>query len=159
MANKNLIVYFTHSGNTKKIAQIINAATEGTLCEIKPQNPYPQGYKEVVEQAKKEIQAFFLPELQEKPDNISGYDTIFIGTPNWWSTIAPPIASFLSGSDLAGKKILPFCTHGGGGLAKIPQDIAKLCPNSKVLECLEIYGDGGKGAEEKIDNWLQHNAQ
>ena len=73
---------------------------------------------------------------------------------NWWNTIAPPVATFLSEYDLAGKTIVPFCTHGGGGLGNIGKDIAKLCPQSTVLSSLEIYGSGGVGAQASVRAWL-----
>lgn len=47
--------------------------------------------------------------------NIADYDIIFLGSPIWSGTIAPPVKTFLSGHDLSGKRIIPFVTHGGGG--------------------------------------------
>ena len=67
--------------------------------------PYPNSYNAVVDQAKKEIQAGYKPALQSTLDRIESYDTIFVGSPNWWSTIAPPVATFLSEYDLSGKTI------------------------------------------------------
>lgn len=68
--------------------------------------------------------------------------------------MAPPVASFLQQADLTGKQIVPFCTHGGGGLARIGRDIARLCPHSQVEEAFAIYGNGGKSLEESLYAWL-----
>lgn len=92
---------------------------------------YPTHYNAVVKQAKKEIQASYLPPLKNPLSDVQTYEVIFIGTPNWWSTIAPPVSTFLTENKLADKQIIPFCTHGGGGLAKIEK---KLKRYAKILK-------------------------
>jgi len=154
MTKQILIVYFSHSGNTQNIANLIHQQVGGTIHQIVPAAPYPKSYNVVVDQAKKEIQAGYKPALQSICDQIESYDTIFVGSPNWWSTIAPPVATFLSIYDLAGKTIVPFCTHGGGGLGRIEQEIAKICPRSTTLSCLDIYGSGAGNAQAKVAAWL-----
>jgi flavodoxin len=154
MAKHILIVYFSRSGNTRKIANLIQQEVGGTLHEIQPAVSYPGAYNAVVEQAKKEIQAGYKPALQSTLDHVESYDTVFVGSPNWWSTIAPPVATFLSEYDLSGKTIAPFCTHGGGRLGRIGQDIAKLCPQSTILSSLGIYGSGTGNAQAEVSAWL-----
>ncbi|MBN2046539.1 MAG: hypothetical protein JW750_01750 [Anaerolineaceae bacterium] len=154
MSNKILITYYSHSGNTSEVARLIHEALGGTLFEIEPAADYPRAYNTVVEQAKKEIQAGYLPPLKSEPDQLESYDTIFVGTPNWWSTVAPPIATFLSKHDLSGKTIVPFCTHGGGGLGKIEKHIANLCPNSTVLSSFVVYGGRSVNLKQEISAWL-----
>ncbi|GAK56317.1 hypothetical protein U27_03279 [Candidatus Vecturithrix granuli] len=155
MAEHILIAYFSHSGNTQKIANLIHREVGGTLHEIQPETPYPNSYNAVVDQAKKEIQAGYKPALQSTLDHVESYDTIFIGSPNWCSTIAPPVATFLSKYDLSDKTIVPFCTHGGGGLGRVEKDIAKLCPQSTILSSFEIYGSGTGSAQAKVSAWLR----
>lgn len=148
-----LIAYYTRSGNTRKIAELIQAEVGGTLFEITPQVPYPASYNAVVAQAKKEIRAAYKPALQSKIDNIRAYDTVFIGSPNWWSTLAPPVASLLFEYDLSGKTVVPFCTHGGGGKARVLEDMAKMCPDASVFPGLSVYGD--TGTRSQISAWLK----
>jgi flavodoxin len=150
-----LIAYFSRSGNTRNIAQLIHQEVGGTLHEIQPDVPYPKAYNAVTEQAKREIRAGYKPALRSTLDHVEAYDTIFVGSPNWWSTIAPPVATFLSEYDLSGKTIVPFCTHGGGGLGRIAQDIAKLCPRATVLSCLGIYGSGAGDVRAEVAAWLR----
>ena len=154
MAEHILIVYYSRSGNTQRIAHLIQEKVGGTIHEVQPAAPYPPAYNDVVEQAKKEIQAGYKPPLKPKIDHVEAYDTVFVGSPNWWDTIAPPVATFLSENDLAGKTIVPFCTHGGGGLGSIGEDIAELCPQSTVLSSFEIYGSGGRDAQARVSAWL-----
>ena len=155
MAEQILIVYFSHSGNTRKIANLIQQEVGGVIHEIQPEVPYPNSYNSVVDQARKEIQAGYKPALQSKLDHIESYDTIFLGSPNWCSTIAPPVATFLSEYDLSGKTIVPFCTHGGGGLGKIGKDIAKLSPRSTTLRSFEVYGSGTGNTQSEVSAWLR----
>ena len=154
MVGHVLVAYFSRSGNTRKIADLIHQEVGGTIHEIRPKAPYPNAYNAVVDQAKKEIQAGYKPALQSTLDHVESYDTIFVGSPNWWDTIAPPVATFLSEYDLSGKTIVPFCTHGGGGLGRIGTDIARLCPQSTTLSSFEIYGSGGEDAQARVSAWL-----
>lgn len=86
-------------------------------------------------------------------ENLASYDVIFVGTPIWWGTIAPPVATFLAESDLTGKIIIPFCTHGGYGAGQSLEDIKKLAPKSRVLE--ELVLKGSSTYEQKnIFAWL-----
>lgn len=154
-AKKILIVYFSHSGNTRVIAEQIQKETGGDIFEIKPVNDYPSDYNTVVDQAKKEINTSYKPELKTSIKNIEQYDVIFIGSPNWWSTIAPPVATFLSEYNLEGKTIVPFMTHGGGLLGHSVSDIKNLCPNSVVLDGLAISGSYVRMAHDDVMKWLR----
>ena len=153
-----LIVYYTYSpsGNTRKVASLIQQEVGGTLHQIEPVNPYPRSYDETVDQAKVEIRSGYKPPLKSALDSVEAYDTIFVGSPNWWSTIAPPVATFLSEHDLSGKTVVPFCTHGGGGLGRIGADVAKRCPRSTVLSCFGVYGSGGVDAQSRVSAWLRN---
>jgi hypothetical protein len=96
-----LIVYYSRSGNTRAIANLIHQEVGGTIHEIQPEVPYPSSYNAAVDQAKKEIPAGYRPALRSTLAQVESYDTIFVGSPNWWNTIAPPVATFLSEHDYA----------------------------------------------------------
>ena len=115
---KMLVAYFSHSGNTRTVAEQIREATGADIFEIEPAAAYPTNYQAVVDQAKKEVNSGFKPALKSKPENLGKYDIIFVGSPCWWYTIAPPVATFLSSYDLSGKTIAPFMTHEGSRYQK-----------------------------------------
>lgn len=152
---KILVAYFSHSGNTRFVANQIKNATDGDIFEIQPVKAYPQDYQTVVDQAKREINSNYKPALKTKVSNISQYDVIFIGSPNWWSTIAPPVATFLSSYNLEGKTIVPFMTHEGTRMGHSVSDIKKLCPKSKVLEGLPIRGGEVGRSRSDVVKWLR----
>ena len=93
-SGKVLVAYFSHSGNTREVARQISEATGGDLFEIVPATPYPTEYRAVVDQGKKEIEAGVRPALKNPVGDLSQYDVIFVGSPCWWATIAPPVATW-----------------------------------------------------------------
>lgn len=149
-----LIVYFSQFGSTQRIAEMIQKRTGGELVRIFPENPYPESRDALLAQAKKEIESGYRPPLKSLSIDVQNFETIFVGTPNWWSSLTPPMASFLEGQDLSGKVIAPFVTHGGGGLGHVDKDIAKLCPNSIIKPALAIYGSDKGKAASLIEEWL-----
>jgi flavodoxin len=154
MPENILVAYYSWGGNTRRLAEQIHSSAGGELFEIAPQTPYPKEYSACTNQAKKEIQAGYKPALKNKIEDIKGFTVILLGSPNWWSSLAPPVSSFLSGYDLSGKTILPFCTHGGGGQGHIVKDISKLCPSSKILDCLTVR-NGALASKGELSAWLK----
>lgn len=148
-----LIACYSWSGNTRAAAEMIQKTTGGTLFEIKPAKPYPTDYRACVDQAKKEINSNFRPELAAGID-LKKYDVIFVGSPNWWGTMAPPVATFLTTHDLKGKTVVPFFTHGGGGMQRCETDVRKLCPESAVLKAATFSGGSIRSAQDAIRKWL-----
>lgn len=149
---KSLIVYYSHSGNTRRLAQLIAKETGGDLLELVPQIAYPKDYGTVVAQAKRELQSGFRPALKNALPNLSAYDRIFVGTPNWWSSPAPPVLTFLEQAGCHGVSIAPFCTHGGGGSGHIRRDMEQ-ASGTVCLPELSLYGDSGKPAD--VQAWLK----
>jgi flavodoxin len=149
-----LVAYYSWSGNTRIIAEQIHRIVGGDLFEIKPMNSYPENYEECIKQAKQEISDNFRPQIVGEVEDFAKYDIIFIGSPNWWSTIAPPVASFLTKYDFSGKVIVPFCTHGSGGKAKLFIDMEKLLPDNKMLTGFSVYGKEASSSQEEIEKWI-----
>lgn len=154
--HKVLIAYFSHSfGNTRQIAHMIQKETGGDIFEIKPKTPYTKVHKDVVAQARKEIDAGFKPELVAMPEKLNEYDVIFVGTPNWWNTMAPPVATFLSNHDFSGKTLVPFTTHGGSGLGRYPEDMKKLCPKANFLEGETFSRNSIPDSGDAVAKWIR----
>ncbi|MBJ6749107.1 flavodoxin [Geomonas anaerohicana] len=152
---KVLTVYFSHSGNTRECARQINQMVGGDLLELTPVQPYPQDYDTVVSQAKRELRARHRPELKTKGTDVNDYDVVFVGSPNWWNTVAPPVMTYLAGHDFSDKAIVPFITHEGTGLGQSARDIRDLCPGATVLEGIAIRGGEVNRAGQKLSAWLR----
>lgn len=153
MTNKKILVaYYSYSGNTKEVADAIHKQVGGDIFEIKAEGTYPDAYHSMTEQVKKEIQDGFRPKLTTSLDDISQYDVIFLGSPNWWGTITPQVSSFMEAYDLSGKKIIPFITHGGGGIQRTVSDMTKQCKGCDV----EQNGWGSSGNSTRgLNGWLE----
>lgn len=152
---KVLVVYYSWSGNTRTIAELIQKETGGDIFEIQTDHVYPERYNTLALQAKKEIEDGFKPAVKNKVSNINAYDIIFVGTPVWWNSIPPPVTAFLGEHDLSGKTVVPFVSYGGGDTEQCFKDIEKLIPNSKVLPGEEFLGSGGKKAGQYVSAWIE----
>ena len=152
---KVLVAYFSHSGNTREIANQIQGSLGGDIFRIEAVKPYPDDYDAVVERAGQELHSGYRPALKARIEDIRSYDLVFVGYPNWWGTIPAPVRVFLTEDDLSGKIIAPFCTHEGSGLGRSVADIARLCPKSALLDGLAIRGSTAKTAQGRVLEWLR----
>lgn len=163
-----LIVYFSREhqnyvggiikdlkkGNTEIAAEIIQRLTGADIFKIEPQKEYSENYDRCIEQAREDQRCNARPELKAYPENIDSYDTVYLGFPNYWSTMPMAVFTFLEHFDFAGKTIRPFCTHEGSGMGSSPKDIKKLCPSAKVEEGLAIRGGSVEKSEPEVKRWL-----
>lgn len=148
--SKTLVAFFTYSGNAKKAATRVAELAGADLFEIVTKNPYSTDYQTCIEEARKELQSNARPELTAKVENMSMYDTIILGFPNWCSTCPMPVLTFLESYDLSGKKIYSFVTNGGGGCGKSTEDITGSAKGAEVTESI----NGNELSDDTIKQWL-----
>ena len=155
MDKKILVAYFSWSGNTKSIAEKIQAKTNADIFEITPLEPYPSDYNRTAYGvAKMQKDKGIHPPINNT--DITPYDVIFVGTPAWWYTMAPPVMTFLAENNFESKVIIPFITHGGGGGYTIDKDMVKLAKGSTVLKPIIIYENGNASTDKEITEWLNN---
>ena len=94
-----LVLYFSHSGNTRKVAEHIHRRVGGDIIELKTVTPYPGDYDTVVDQAQREQKNNARPQIATEIPNLDTYRTVFIGYPNWWGTIPMPFFTLLEKYD------------------------------------------------------------
>ena len=152
---KPLVVYYSESANTKKVADMIHNKVGGDIIRIEAATPYPDNYDALTRQAKKEQTQNARPAIKTKIPNIDEYDVIFLGYPNWWSSMPMPVFTFIEQNKLDGRTIAPFTTHGGGGLGHSIEDLKKECPKSKILKPLAVPGSRASGAAADVEKWLE----
>lgn len=155
---KILVVYFSHSGNTKKIAEEIQDKTGADIFEIKTVNAYSDDYNTVLDEAKAELNDKAKPKLNETVKDMAQYQTVIIGYPIWWGDMPMAVYSFLDEYDLSGKTVLPFCTHGGSGLSGTDKNIQNEEKDVKVTDGLAIRDSSLDEADGDIDQWLEENS-
>lgn len=152
---KILVVYFSHSGNTREVANQIQALTGADIFEVKTVRQYSSNYNTVTQEAQQEQNGDARPKLAAGIDNLADYDVVILGYPNWWGTIPMGLFTFLESYDFAGKTIAPFCTHEGSRMGSSVRDIAKLCPDATITEGLPIRGGSVKSAGDDVQAWLK----
>jgi len=142
-------------GNTEIVAEFIQKTVGGDLFEIDTVKKYAEDYTACTVEAKEELKAKARPELKKFLPNIDEYDAIFIGYPCWWGTMPMACFTFLERYDTTNKKIIPFCTHEGSGLAASEKDIKKTCPKASVVSGLAIRGANAAKSEKEVAAWAK----
>ena len=158
---KSLVVYFSlagdqynvgiiKEGNTSIIAKFIAEETGSELFELETVKPYPtDSYNNLIKIAKDELKADI---------DITAYDTIYLGYPNWWGDMPMPVYTFLEAHDWKGKTIIPFCTHEGSGLAGTESRIRSTCKGATVEKGLAVQGkvaqNNKSAAKKAVQDWL-----
>ena len=151
-----LIAYFTYSGNTERLAKMLQQETGADLFKVETAEPYSQSYHACVTRAKREKDNNERPALQvAKIEKMSSYDTVFIAYPNWCNSMPMAMNTFLESNDMSGKKIVAFATSGGGGFGTGLADLPKLAPQSTVEEGLHIPGSQVEDSGAVVAQWCQ----
>lgn len=142
-------------GNTEIVANKINELTNGDLFEIKQVKPYSDDYNICINEAKDDKERNARPELVNYLDSLEGYDTIYLGYPNYWGTCPMAVFTFLDKYNFKGKTIKPFCTHEGSGLGNSMNDLKKYLKDSNVKGGLAIQGTYAKDCDKEIESWVK----
>ena len=154
-APKVLVLYYSQSSNTQKVAQEIGSRLGADMEAIVPVEPYDGTYQETIERSMKEREAGVLPEIQPLTADIKDYDIIFIGYPIWFGTFAPPMGSLLEKVDFSGKKLVPFCTFGSGGLDSSTRDLKEKQPGAEVLPGYGVRAARIDAVPAEVDRFLK----
>lgn len=156
-APKVLVLYYSQSDNTKAVAQKISTALGADLEEIVPVEPYNGTYDETIQRCIREREEEILPKIQPVLADVSAYDVVFIGYPIWFGTCALPMITCLGEIDLSGKKVVPFCTFGSGGLFSSAADIANRQPEAEMLPGYGVRAARMMAMPEEVDQFLKAN--
>lgn len=142
-------------GNTEIVAGMIREAVGGEIFEVDTAQAYSPDYTTCTQQAQKELRANVRPALKRNMASLDGYDTIFVGYPNWWGTMPMVMFTFLEQFALAGKRIIPFCTNEGSGMGSSESDLKKLCTGAKVEKGLAIRGSQAADSGAQVAAWAK----
>ncbi len=155
---KSLVVFFSKTNTTRTFAEEIQRQVGGDIFEVVPKNPYPADYRKTTEIARAEQDDAARPELVAtmSPEEMDGYDTVFIGYPIWWGMMPMVMLTFLEQFDLAGKTVVPFCTHGGSSIIRSRDAIIALYKDATVRQGLCLSSSAlDSQSRERITEWLR----
>lgn len=154
-APKVLVLYYSQTSNTKAVATEIATKLNADIEEIVAVNPYDGDFQATIDRCIVEREQGTVTEIKPLAADIANYDVIFIGYPVWFGTYAPPVATFLANTDLSGKKIVPFCTFGSGGLESSVKDMAEKQPKAEILNGYGVRAARLDAMPKEIDNFLK----
>lgn len=135
---KKLVAFFSASGTTKKVAEMIAAEAGADLYEITPKELYTRAdldwmnkkSRSSIEMSDKKMR----PEIVDTPVDISAYDEIILGFPIWWYVAPTIVNTFLEAHDFSGKKIVLFATSGGSGFGNTVSELQPSAPGAVITE-------------------------
>lgn len=146
-------------GNTEIAADMLCALTGADSFKIEQAVPYDRDYNVCIAEAQADQKREARPALKKYPETLDEYDVIYLGYPNYWSTMPMAVFTFLERYDFTDKVIMPFCTHEGSGLGSSVSDIKRLCPTARVEPGLALRGGTVSCAEQEIKNWIRRSFQ
>ena len=152
---KKLVAYFSASGTTRKIAEIIAQVAEADLYEIMPKQPYSKAdlnwmdkkSRSSVEMSDKK----FGPEISNPDAQVEKYDEIILGFPIWWYLASTIINTFLEKYDFSGRKIVLFATSGGSGFGNTVSELKPSAPDAEIVEGKVL----NKATKQEIAEWIK----
>ena len=156
-AQKVLVLYYSQTSNTKTVAEEIATRLGADTEEIVAVTPYDGDFQATIGRCMQEREQGIVPEIQPVQADLSQYDVIFLGYPIWFGTYAPPVAAFLNQADLSGKKVVPFCTFGSGGLESSIKDLAAKQPQAEILPGYGVRAARMDAVPQEVDQFLKAN--
>ena len=152
---KMLVIYYSQTSNTKTVAQEFANKLGADIEEIVAVKPYDGDFQATIGRCMQEREQGVTPEIQPVAADLANYDVIFIGFPVWFGTCAPPVISFLNQVDLSGKKVVPFCTFGSGGLESSSKTIAEKQPQAEILPGYGVRAARMSAVPQEVDQFLK----
>ena len=154
-APKVLVLYYSQTGTTQTVAEALQSRLGADIEAILPVEAYDGSYQETLSRGMQELNGKTFPKLQPLKSDVRAYDIIFLGFPVWFGTYANPIATLLDEVDFSGKKVVPFCTFGSGGLDACEKNIKAKIPGAEVLPGYGVRAARISAVPDEVDRFLK----
>ena len=155
---KILVVYFSATGNTERVAEVIADTTGGELFELEPVDPYTDedlNYSDDNSRVSREYADEGLRNVELVADTVDGWqdvERVYIGYPVWWGNAAWPVNTFVEANDFTGKTVIPFCTSASSGLGDSGELLAELAGTGDWQEGMR-FSSGV--SDEDVAAWVE----
>jgi flavodoxin len=154
-AAPRLVVYLSRSGNTRVIAGALARRFEADVFELRPRDPWPADYDEMVAWASRLRESEADVPLAEDIGDLDRYRTVFLGFPVWGTGLPAVTRSFLRSHDLSGKTVVPFITYGSSGEGSSMRTVRALAPDAQFLEPFVLRCDQERSTLDSLNSWLE----
>lgn len=155
---KTLVVYYSATGNTENVANVIAETTGGDLFELEPAEPYSDADLDWTDDNSRVSQEYANEEERDMElaadtaENWDSYDTVFIGYPIWWGIAAWPVDAFIKANDFTGKTVIPFATSSSSGMGESGELLAELAGTGEWQDG-ERFRSGA--SNEDVQAWVE----
>ena len=155
---KTLVVYFSATGNTGRVAEVIAETTGGELFELEPVDPYTDedlNYNDDNSRVSQEYADESLRNVELVADTVDDWqdvERVYIGYPVWWGIAAWPVNTFVEANDFTGKTVIPFCTSASSGLGDSGELLAELAGTGDWQEGMRFRSSV---SEEDVVTWVE----
>ena len=153
--SKKLVAFFSASGTTKKVAEMIAEKAKADLFEIEPKIPYTTADLNWMDKKSRSSVEMndkkYRPEIMKKEMDMSSYDEILLGFPIWWYVAPTIVNTFLEAYDFSGKKIVLFATSGGSGFGNTVKELQPSAPDAVITEGSLL----NRGTKQEIGEWVK----
>lgn len=155
---KTLVVYFSATGNTERVAEVIADTTGGELFELEPVDPYTDedlNYNDDNSRVSQEYADESLRNVELVADTVDDWqdvERIYIGYPVWWGIAAWPVNTFVEANDFTGKTVIPFCTSASSGLGDSGEMLAELAGTGDWQEGMRFRSSV---SDEDVVAWVE----
>lgn len=155
---KTIVVYFSGSGNTKRVAELVANETGAAIFELVPKNPYTEddlNWRDENSRVQKEHNDTSLQNIELNSTSVpdwDSYDTVLFGYPLWWREAAWPVNNFVKGNDFSGKTVIPFCTSTSDGIGDSGSKLAQMAGTGTWQEGMRF---SEREEESAVKEWAQ----
>lgn len=153
--SRKLVAFFSASGVTAKVAEVLADTIGADLFAIEPEVPYTKADLDWMDKTSRSTLEMkdpaSRPAIARKRDNMDDYDTVFVGFPIWWYVAPTIINTFLESYDMTGKIIIPFATSGGSGMGKTNEKLLPSCKGAKLMEGKVLKANA---SVDEIAEWI-----
>jgi hypothetical protein len=150
---RSLVAYTTRSGNTRVVAETLARDLQADLFEIRTADPYPADYEEHVKVAQRQRNAELTPRLMAEIEILDRYRAVFLAFPIWGEDIPAPIRTFLTRTELSGRRVFPCITHGGYGPGNALETLARLAPHADLQPAFVQRCDAERDTLNLVRDW------
>lgn len=153
-----LVVYYSVTGNTERVANSIAEATGGDLFEIEPTEPYTDDDLNWNDESSRVSREYEDESLRDVPlvnttvDGWDDYDTVFIGYPIWWGIAAWPVDGFVEANDFSDKTVIPFATSASSGMGQSGELLADLAGTGDWQDGMRFSSGAG---DDEVQEWVE----
>lgn len=159
-SGRYLVLYCSRTSNTERVAQQIQATLDCDILEVEPATPYENDYDAMLGRAQTELAAIRqgnYPAIETSVDSFDQYDTIFIGYPIWYGSMATPMQAFLHehAPKLSGKRIALFATSGSSGISASVSEARALCTGATFTQTLLLTSSTLSQTANRVTAWLE----